>query len=305
MISLNRDLVDDKYSVLEFVPQYEATETLEWATNIFIAADLSENRRSLSPYPAITITYSFDLSLDNRDFLFRVLDPDHIKDTWVLPYYPHSTPARVFSGQLAIDKVVTSDYNVDYPYHEYWMAYSRTHMEYGKVSDYSSSLIAEELWAAPCYKAVINPQLSTVDMGECRYGHTVDLTFRMTADSEKAMTYHFDDFPFYDAMEIPVNTTHVRRQSVFAPVPSGIYSYNPTAYRSDQTSELQTNYFLKYDDYYREDYPFRGVFMKGLGIAAGEYGYEGMVYRLAGSSLQITYHQGYATASALLRQVAA
>lgn len=284
---------------------------MAWASNIFIAADLSETRQSLSPYPAISIQYSFDLSLENRDFLFRVLDPAHIKDTWVLPYYPHSTPAKIFNGQLAIDTVITSDYSAQYPYHEYWMAYTRNDMEYGKVSDYSILLTGDEVWAVPCYKAVIHPQLSTTDLGKCRYGHTVDLTFRMTADSEKVMTYHVDEFDFYDSLEIPINTTHVRRQEVFSPIPAGVYSYNPTAYRENQTSKLSVNYFLRYDDYYREDYPFRGVFMKGLGIEVGEFGltedsgYAGENYRLEGSSLNITYNQGFATASAVMRKVVA
>lgn len=308
-MEIDRTAIDDEYSILEFVPQYEATETLEWATNIFVAADLSENRRSLSPYPAITIQYSFELSLENREFIFSVLDPVRIKDYWVLPYYPHSTLSIVASQGVTIPSNIFQGNNISYPYHKYWMAYNRDYMVYGLMPDMTVDSthfpVGSEVWIAPCYEAIIHPTMRTVDLGRCRYNHEIDLTFRMTADSEKAMTYHYDDFPFYDALAVPVNTEHLRHQSMFTPIPAGAHSYNPFAYRSNQVSKVSANYFLRYDNYYREDYPFRGVFMKGLGIAAGDYGYKDKKYRLEGSSLQITYHQGHATGSATMREVAA
>lgn len=309
LLEIDRTAVDDKYSILEFVPQYDATETLSWATNIFIAADLSENRRSLSPYPAISIQYEFELSLESREFIFSVLDPNRVKDYWILPYYPHSSATLITSQGVVVPTHNFQGKSISYPYHEYWMVYNRERMLYGKMSDMTVGQdqfpIDSEVWIVPCYEAIINPAMRTVDYGKCRYGHELRLNFRMTADSEKAMTYHYDDFPFYDALSIPVNTDHLRHQSMFTPIPAGAHSYNPYAYRRDQTSKVSANYFLRYDEYYREDYPFRGVFMKGLGISAGEYGYKEKKYRLEPSSLEITYHQGHATASTVMREVAA
>ena len=301
MPQIDRDAINEKYTVLTFIPQYEAQEELQWATNIFIASDLSETRRSLSQYPAISIRYSLNLQLDNRDFLFKVLSAEEIHNEWILPYFPHSTSASSSGGSLTIPSVD----NITYPYHEYYLSYTRNKLVYKQVSDMSTEFSdEEEIWVAPCYRAFIIPQLTTVDLGKCRWGHEVVLSFRMAGDSEKVMTYHSDSFDFHDTVQIPVKTQQVRHQELFQYVPAMAHTNTPTAARQNQTPVVEAKYFLKYDDYYREDYPFRGVFMKGLGaLTADSFVYEDLTHRLATDKLTIVYHQGYALATAMMRQV--
>ena len=307
MLVVDRTAIDQKYSVLPFVPQYEAVERLVWPTRIFIASDLSETRESLSPYPAIYISYNIELQLDNRDFLFQILSDEEIKNTWVLPYFPHSTPALIVADAQG-DQVVyysTVD-SANYPFDEHYMVYTRDAMVYKPLTDMACELpLRSQIWFTPCYYAYIFPELTTSDMGKCRYGHEVTLTFRMAARTEKVMTYHSDSFDFYGALTVPIQTNFKRYNNLFMEKPAPAYTYTASSRLESETAVVQASYFLKYDAYHREDFPFRGVFMKGLGISADEYVYPGRKHRLADSSVSITYSQGHATADTTMREVSA
>ena len=214
---LDRSEIDDRYSVLPYVPLPQAVEELKWVTNIFVSADLTETRRSLADYPAITITYQVVLTPDTRvwaDSLYAVA-----RNTWILPYYPHLTTGRVLrSGQL----VVASPGGHSYPYHEYVCVYTNERMVYRKITTQSGdstdiNLInpvtdfqsGQSVFVVPCFKANINSNLQYQDVGPYRYGGSVTLKFRMTGDSEQVMTYKVDEFDFISAVQTPLRTVSI------------------------------------------------------------------------------------------------
>ena len=315
---VDREEIDSKYSVIPFIPQYGAKEQFKWATNIFIAADLSEDRMSLGPYPAITITYNVTLQQHNREFLFDLLSPTRLKDEWVVAYFPQGTRATVLpdglgGNVLSIGRIA----GAPYPYGDYRLIYTRQQMIYQPHDDNPIPTIIprnppielhpdQEIWVCPCFTGFIYPSLTTTDFGKCRYGHTVTLTFRMTAESEAKMNYEADSFDFYDALTVPLKTTINRKQQVFEYMPAPLHSYSPFSHTSTQTPIVEAQYFLHYDHAERQDYAFRGVFMKGLGAyTADNYVWPEVKHRLSTSSMTLTYDQGFCKAVAHMRQVPA
>ena len=307
-MELDRTVIDDSYSVLPFIPAVPAKETLQWCTNIFISAVLSETRSALADYPAIMIVYTIVLTPDTRAFVETL--PETAKSDWVVPYFPHITSAtQADDRSVTISSIEGSTY---YPYDEFCVLYDYHNLVYCKVDKTTKAIIEPAslprfgypMFAVPAFKAQITPMMEYQDVGAFRYGGELKLEFRMKASGERAMTYHVDDFDFATAANAPLAVKINRRQSNFTPKPSGAYAYRPVAYRAEQTVEIETTFFLCYNEKDRHDYPFRGVLMQGLGSrVARDYLGDGFVYRLADDKVDITYNQGHALAKTILRRV--
>ena len=301
---LDRTAVDEKYSVLEQIPTIPVTERLVWATNIFVASNLKEYRRALTNYPATTLSYSFNLRNINRTLFTEIMEK---KATWMLPYMPHITDCAIVNG-IAIPTTING---VTYPSAEYYLVFSRGHLVYRKADHMDVSAVDEfvdtELLITPCHKAVIDPRLSWIDEGECRDGATMTLSFRMTGDSEKALTYDYtEEFDFRDALQRGIEVQAARHQRNYAPKPSGIYTYQPRARMADEAPMLACRYLLEFDEFTREDYAFKGKFMTGKGaFTADNYVNDDTLHRLEDDTITIEYQQGIAIALANMREVEA
>lgn len=311
---LDRNDIEMKYSVLPYVPTAQATEELNWVTNIFVSADLTEQRTSLAQYPAMKVTYRLVVTPDNRFWLNGLYGQD--RNEWVLPYFPHLSTGRVLSGGQI---VISSAGGHAYPYANYCCVYNQDHIVYREIfaqhGDGSDVLLLNPLtqfrtgtpvFVAPCFTAFINPKISYRDLGPNRYGGSVNLQFRMTGESEKALNYHVDEFDFIEAAQIPLNTNIARRQLSFAPQPAKAHAYTPNAYRENQTPMTRVTYWLDYDNFNRLDYTFRGAFMKRLGsFTAGNYLNSTTLHRIEDDKITINYDVGVAKAQVMMREVAA
>ena len=274
---VDRSEVPAKYSVLSVLPLPQAKEELKWTTNIFIAADLSEDRNALALYPSITITYNFILNSINRSFLKSLVTA---KNEWVIPYLPHATPATVISDELLVNSIN----GIYYPYHKYYLAITREAMVYRSITsptrDGTMVMLTEMTdppyfdlikkdttfkLVVPCFVAQLMPQVQYNDLGRCIDGSTVSLVFRMTGESEKAMTYAHDTFDFVNTLQRPVQVQFKRHESSYAPAPAPAHAYTPYARARDEAEKISATYWLQYTDYIREDYLIRGYFMSGLG----------------------------------------
>ena len=302
---LDRSVIDDKYSVLEQIPTIPVVEQLTWTTNIFVASDLTEYRQSLTDYPATLVTYNFNLRNVNRTLFTTILDK---KSTWIIPYMPQMTRCGIVSDQA----IPTTISGVDYPRAQYYLVFSRGHLVYRDASDMDVSTFdgiinATQAWVAPCHEAVIEPRLSWVDEGECRDGSNLSLSFRLAGDSEKALTYEYnEEFDFRDALQRGIEHFAARHQRNYAPPPSAVYTYQPRARMADEATTLDCRYLLEYDDVTREDYGFKGKFMTGKGAAtADNYVEENKLHRLENDIITIEYQQGIAIATATMREVSA
>jgi len=302
---LDRTAVPDKYSVLDTIPTIPVVEQLTWATNIFVASDLTEYRRALTDYPATTVTYNFFLRNIHRTLFTEIMEK---QATWMIPYMPHITECGIVNG-VAIPTTINS---VTYPRAQYYLVLSRGHLIYRDASDMDVSMFdgiteAIQSWIIPCHAAVIVPRLSWVDEGECRDGSNMSLSFRMTGDAEKALTYEFnEEFDFRDSLQRGIEVQAARHQRDYAPVPSSIYTYQPRARMADEAPILACRYLLDFDDFTREDYAFKGKFMTGKGAAtASNYVDDDTLHRLQDDTILIEYQQGIVIAMANMRQVAA
>ena len=302
---LDRTAIDTEYSVLEQMPTIPVTEQLVWCTNIFVAADLTEYRRALTDYPAMTLTYPFSLRNVNRTLFTEILEKEA---TWIIPYMPYMTVCGVVNG-TAVPSTVN---NISYPSADYYLVFSRGHMVYRNANDMDVSAFdgitgAMDVWVAPCYKAVIDPRLSWLDEGECRDGSTMTLSFRLTGGSEKQATYEYtDEFDFRDSLQRGLEVTAARHQRNYAPKPSGIYTYQPRARMADEATMIDCRYLLEFHDGDREDYYFKGKFMAGKGSAtADNYVEDGTLHRIEDDAMMIEYQQGIAIATIKMREVAA
>ena len=302
---LDRTAIDDKYSVLDQIPTIPVVERLTWATNIFVAADLTEYRRSLKDSPSIVLNYNFFLRNINRTLFTEILER---KATWMIPYMPHVTDCAIVND-IAIPTEISE---ASYPSADYYLIFARGHLvyrsaSYMNVSTFDGITKASQLWCAPAYTAVIDPRLSWIDEGKCRDGSEMMLSFRLTGDSEKALTYEYSDaFDFQDSLQRGIEVTAARNQRNFAPTPSGIYTYKPKARLADEATILDCRYLLEYDEYVREDYKFKGRFMSGKGsFTADNYVQDDKLHRLQDGVLEIEYQQGMAIALARMREVKA
>ena len=302
---IDREAIDMKYSVLEQMPTAFATEQLTWATNIFVAADLTEYRRSLAEFPAMVVTYNFNMRNFNRTLFTGIMEQEA---TWMLPYFPHLTNAGIVNG-VAVPTTVDS---VTYPSAEHYLVFSRGHLVYRQashmdVSAFDGIMDAVQVWVVPCYEAVIMPRLSWIDRGECRDGSTMSLVFRMAGASEKALTFAYEGdepFDFRDALQTPLEVDAARHQRNYDPVPAGVYTYQPTARAADEATIVNCRYLLEYSPFKREDYAFKGTFMKGLGaFTADHYVSEDKLHRIEDDTIMIEYQQGMAIANVLMREV--
>lgn len=301
---LNRDAIDDKYAVFDYLPTAFAREELKWTTNIFIASDLSETRVALADYPAITITFSWNLRAANRELIDMIMNE---KVTWMIPYLPHLTDCSIVND-VAVPQTIGG---VTYPTSEHYLVFSRGHLVYREASDMNVSMFdgivnAVQSWVVPCFTAHIQPELSWMDVGKCRDGSQIDLTFRMTGDSEKALTYQSNEFSFFDALQTPLEVEASRRQKNYAPVPARSHVYVPFARKPTETPMVNCRYLLEYGPFVREEYAFRGYFMDIKGAAmADHFVNENTLHRLENDMITIEYQQGIAIASAIMREVAA
>ena len=321
MLIVDRTAVPADYEVLPLVPLPTATETLTWCTRVFIAADLSESRQSLADYPAITIDYEFVLKPSTQSFLDTL---STAKPNWLVPFFPHYTRATfipavlrgVIYGPFARRHSFGSP-AAYYPYQTYCVVYDRTRMVYcltGNPAPGDSDLVlsapstfqpwTEPLFVAPAFVAQLQPQIRYVDVGDCRWGSRVGLTFRMSAEAEQALTYHVDDFDFISVAETPLNVSADRRQADYMPKPAPAHAYVPVAYQEDQTPMINTSYFLTYHESVRDDYYFRGAMMRRLGgYTADNYITNTKQHRLADDTVAISYDLGRANAAVTMRQV--
>ena len=301
---LDRTAIDPKYSVLDHIPR-STQEQLRWYTNIFVAADLTEYRSSLTDYPSITVTYNFLVRNVNRTLFTEMMDKEA---TWMLPYFPNLMELAIVNNQ-AVPQTIG---NVTYPTADYYLVYTRGHFVYREANDLDVSAFdeiakAEQSWIAPCYEAVINPRLSWVDVGECRDGSEMQLSFRFKGESEKALTHSFsDEFDFQDALQTPVSKEESRHQKNYEPHVSGIYTYQPRARMADEAQVSDCKYLLEFNPFLREDYMFKGIFMDGKGSAtAGNYVSEDELHRIEDDTIMLEYSQGAVIASVLMRKVEA
>lgn len=302
---LNRDAIDDKYSVFDYLPTAYATEELRWTTNIFIASDLSETRVALADYPAITITFSWNLRAANRELIDMIMTEK--KTTWLIPYLPHLTDCDIVNGK-AVPQTIGG---VTYPTSDHYLVFARGHLVYREATDMDVSMFddivnATELWVVPCFLAHIQPQLEWVDVGKCRDGSLIDLSFRMTGDSEKALTYQSNEFSFLTALQTPLEVEATRRQKNYAPIPARSHVYVPFARKASETPMVNCRYLLEYNQFTREEYAFRGYFMDIKGSAmADHFVNENTLHRLENDTITIEYQQGMAIATAIMREVVA
>ena len=307
----NRVEVPDEYAVINRMPLPTASEQLMWTTNIFISSDLTEVRRPLSASPAITITYNFILNCHSRPLLeLAVNEPNQ----WLIPYFPHYSRGANIGG-VAVPASVNNNM---YPYGDYWLAWNSYAMVYRHIdnlaladptvtiTEYDKIINSDEFWIAPCFVAVIDPSIGYTDVGQYRAGSQIALKFRLSGASETAMVYNVDSFPFADNVKTPVKVEYKRNEATFMPKPSGIHSYNPVAKMKDSTAIINATYWLDYNDFQRDDYPFRGVFFKGQGsYTAGHYYDENTLHRLEDDIVNINYDRGLSQAIVRLREVAA
>lgn len=312
---INRQEVDPRYDVLTLLPLPDAKETLVWTTNIFIAADLSESRQPLSAYPAITIVYNFELGCGQQSFLTSAITNTN---KWLIPYMPHFARGNLEGNELQL----TSVSGDRYPYKDYCLVWNNHAMVYRQIAGMTDSTInlaepavsiplydtiinSGNFWVAPCFFAFIDPAISYTDVGPHRAESTIALKFRLTGDSEQALTYQSDDFDFSDVIQTPINVQAKRNQVVFAPPPAPADSFSPYGRMPDTTPVIEAKYRLFYDDYLREDYGFRGIWFKGQGAyTAGHYTGDNHLYRLSDDMISIEYSWGVSVATARLREVA-
>ena len=314
-LQVDRANIDNKYSIIPAMPLPTATETLEWVTRIFISGTLSETRTALAQYPAITINYKFQLGLGNRPWLETLameaqLPSTNPRNEYVLPYFPHGMPATVSGNTLtantAVDPV-NSLTAIRYPYNRYYLKYDRYRFIYDQLPITAAPFRdGDEVWITPCFVAFIDPAVVLEDLGKCRHGHKVNLLFRMTGESERLMTYTVDNFNFMDALQSPLDSKVTRHQTSFMPLPAIPNTYTPVAYQASQQRITDVDYWLEYDQKIRQDYTFRGIWMKNLGsYTAGNYIETGKLHRLVRDRITIKYDLGAITASGQMREVAA
>lgn len=304
---LDRRAVPIDYEVLPSIPLPDGIERLTWATNIFIASDLSETRVSLSPNPAITITYNFNLRCRLAKTWLATLPT--AGSLWMLPFFPYFSPGVVANGTLTINA------NVHYPYTRYLLTYHSDQLRYyglsttaGNSSDVVVFGYAEhpsgEVLVCPCFEAVLDKTVKYTNQGNVD-GSTVSLTWRMAGQSEVDMTYHADSFDFVSAVQRPLTVDAQRKQVTFAPEPAPVHTYSPIAYKENQIPKTSASYFL--NNYDREDsYNFRGKLMKGLGATTADHLLVAdKLHRLQDDTVQINHNVRVSTASAVLREVTA
>lgn len=312
---LDRRAVPTYYDVLPAIPLPDGEETLTWVSNIFIASDLSETRTSLTPYPAITVTYNFNLRCSIAKTWLASLPT--AQNRWMLPYFPYLSQGTVANGNL------TFDTNVHYPYDSFLLTFSYGRLRYygistasGNSSDVVIYGVAEnptgKVVVCPCFEAIMTDNVKFTDQGGVD-GSLVSLTFRFTGGAEQAMTYHADTFDFINTVQRPVETEVGRRQATFAPKPAPVHTYSPIAYKENQVPKLSVEYWLTYlDDQQqpvsgdRSAYAFRGVLMKGLGaVTAGNYVVSDKLHRVQDDVVNIKYDNRIARGATVMREVAA
>lgn len=318
---LDRSEVPTQYDTLEVIPLENVSEKLEWTTNIFIAADLSEIRAPLSASPAMTIKYNFNLRCSTRPFLQRLVTS---KQRWLIPYLPHltrgfTTPFHpLLSGGGEVFAVgINNNY---YPYKDYYAVWNRqaisyraTHGTTGEslplVNNFASipifdSITSGDYWIAPAVVAIVKPQISYQDLGQYMDGSTITLEFRLTGQSEVGLTYEYDTFDFVDNVERPVSRQVMLPHTVYAPAPAQAHAHVAHARTREQALMSDVTYYLNYDDYHRDDYTFRGYWFKALGsFTAGNYADKTIKHRLANDMITLNYKNGVCKANCKLRQV--
>ena len=320
-LQVDRAAVDNRYTIMPVMPLPTAIEYLEWVTNIFISSDLSETRTALAPYPSISITYLFEVGLSNRDWLASLVTEgqqpaDNPRNEWVLPYFPHAMAGRVSSGNLTPVPVTdpVNGFQADnYAFGDYYLLFDRHRFIYGRLATSGTPLVQttafsedDEVWIVPCYVAYIDPKVKLEDFGKCRYGHRVTITFRMTGESEQIMTYQTTKFNWQDALQAPLKTQTYRHQSDFTPQPARPNVYTPVAYLEQQQAITTATYWMEYDSDIRQEYAFRGMFMRGLGsFTADNYLQTNKLHRLEDDMVTINYNQGAVIGKVKMREVSA
>ena len=169
MLSIDRTNVDNRYTILPEMPLITATETLEWVTRIFISGTLSETRTALAQYPAISISYQFEVGVSNRAWLESLIIESQTPSTnprneYVLPFFPYHMPATVSGNTLTANPAndpVNNLTTIRYPYGNYYLKYDRHRFFYDKTPITAAPYTAgDEVWVAPCFVAFIMPSIS-------------------------------------------------------------------------------------------------------------------------------------------------
>lgn len=305
---LDRRAVPTEFDVLPAIPLPDGTETLVWVTNIFIASNLSETRNSLTPYPATTITYNFNLRCKIAKTWLAGLAT--ASNRWMLPYFPYFSYGTITSGRLTFDS------SVHFPYYKYLLIYRFGNLKYHAITTATNTsadvvvtgnidLPDGRVAVAPCFEAILGKAIKYTYQGDNADGSTVSLTFRMTGESERVMNYHVDNFDFVSAVQRPISVDAERRQLTYAPAPAPAHTYSPNAYKENQVPKPSVEYLF---DVRRDvaDYYFRGAIMKRLGaLTADNYLVADKLHRLQDDMIKIVYNAQTAKAMVTLREVAA
>ena len=318
---LDRSEIPAQYDVIDAIPLPTGVEKLQWSTNIFIAADLSEVRMALSASPAINITYKYTLNCSNRTLIEKVVNS---KNEWLIPYLPHSTRGNIISSPyITTTSITATSINGNYyPYKDYFAVWNERAIVYRAITapnNDGSSLLLNDRFAniplydtatespffiAPAVTAYIKPQIGYTDVGKYKDGSEISLEFRLTGESELALTYQQDKFAFIDTLQSPIQVSQRLNQARFAPMPARAHAHAPYARMYDEAPIINATYWLGYDDYNRDDYTFRGYFMKALGsLTAGHYVDENKLHRLADDTITINYDTGITKATCRMREV--
>ena len=286
---LNREDIPTQYDVLPLLPLPNAIEVIEWATNIFIASDLSEKRTALTNIPSIKLTYNFVLNCSSRTLINNIYKS---KNEWLIPYLPYFT-----RGNFTID-------GKDYPKTDYYVLWNKSSMVYKTHDndDNTADITASVYWTAPCVVAYIKPSVSFNDVGRNRAGSTVSIEF--TIANEQQLIISADSFDFINKLQSPIREQLKRQQTLWQPMPARAHTYTPYARMREETPIVDATYRLLYNDYQRDDYSFKGYWFNHLGsFSAGNYVDANKIHRIEDDKIIINYGWGAIDARLRLREL--
>lgn len=306
--------VTDAGHPLPLLPTAPCTETITWKTRIFHAADGTEVRAALLPYPNYSLTYNFTFGYDTKLSL-DVMRAQLSDVRWLLPLVYQMRPlSRTYQGRTApafpmsryVALVSPECGNIVYTRlseltrpHDLTLTYgnplSRTQLEL---------LDRDDLFVCPCVTASIESAVSTSIVGSAREGDEMAITWRWDGWAEGELHYTAA-FDFTDAVQSPASVTDTSPQVDFGDDFSPVHRYKPDAILPRQGSTTSVNYWLN-TGAQRDDYFFRGALLMLMGgQTAANLIYSDALHRLSGDQVTIKYDQRIATASLSAKEVTA
>ena len=312
---VNRDSVPSQYHVLQQMPVPPIMETLTWQTKTFISADLSERRDAWIKVPAIVVNYNFVYNRNTVALRNAALNDDLL---WLIPYYPHMTLAREENG------ILKPSFVANYKYGEFaayiylrgnllsYRSIDPTNYDYQDTEPprwhemYRAIDNQLEVWIMPCWLAYIDRNINYQDVGRCRDGDKMTLSFRLLSTSEVKQYYELTPpyaFP-RETLVSPYTVTRSRHQTMISNKQTIPYVYQPVSQQPANAQTLAVKYYLRYGDDIRDDYEFRGAFNWARGGEVSQDWLDDQSYwRLADDKISIEYQRAFAVASCNLRKV--